>query len=74
MLRNFLTLTSLGAFTQGFRENGDLLVFGGVWALREIPGPNRQTTFDPEKKVKFVFSVAVSKNVFSSKPERFFLF
>ena len=50
-LRNFLTLTMLGGFTRVFRENRDLLGFGGV---------------------KILFFVAVSKNVFSSKTERFF--
>ena len=72
-LRNFLTLTTLGGFTRVFRENRDLLVFGGVWALREIPGPNRQKNLDPPKKSKekpkILFFVAVSKNVFSSKTE-----
>ena len=38
-LRNFLDLTMLG-FTRVFGENHGLLVFGGVWALKEIPGPN----------------------------------
>ena len=53
----------------------DLLGFGGVWALREIPSPNRQKKLDPkkiEKKLKFLFFVAVSANKFSSKTERFF--
>ena len=57
-LRNFLTLTTLGGITQFFGENRDLLVFGGVWAPREIPGPNRPKKFDPEnrKKIeKFIF-------------------
>ena len=73
-LRNFLALTTLGSFTRVFRENRDLLVSGGVWALREIPGPNRQKTLDPQKSKKVLFFVAVSKNVFSSKTERFFCF
>ena len=71
-LRSFLTLTTLGGFTPVFRENRDLLVFGGVGALREIPGPNRQKNFDPQtnqKKTGILFFVAVSKNVFSSKTE-----
>ena len=67
-LRNFLTLTTLGGFTRVFRENRDLLVFGGVWALREIPGPNRQKTIDPKNSKKnLIFFVAVS-----SKTERLF--
>ena len=40
-LRNFLILTTLGGFTRFVRENHDSLGFGGVWAVREIPGPNR---------------------------------
>ena len=42
----------------------DLLVFGGIWALREILGPNRQKKPDPkkiEKHVEILFFVAVSK-------------
>ena len=41
-LHNLFTLTTLEGFTRGFRENRDLLVFRGVRALREIPGPNQQ--------------------------------
>ena len=74
-LRNFLAMTTLGGFTRVFRENLDLLVSGGVWALREIPGPNRQKKFDPPKIEQhvenFTFFVAASKNVFASKTERF---
>ena len=72
-LRNLLTVTTLGGFTRVFRENRDLLVFGGVWALAEILGPNWQKTFDlkKSKKLKILFFVAVSKNVFASKTERF---
>ena len=32
-----------------FCENRNLLGFEGVWALREIPAPIRQTKSDPEK-------------------------
>ena len=53
-LRTFLTLTTLGSFTRGVRENRDLLVFGGVWALGEILGPNQQKKFGPEKIEKHV--------------------
>ena len=35
-LRNFLTLTTLGGFTRGFRENRDLLVFGGFGHLEKF--------------------------------------
>ena len=41
----------MGGFTPGFRGNRDLLVFGGVWARREILGPNRKK-FGPEKTKK----------------------
>ena len=34
------------------RENRDLLGFGGVWALREIPDHNRHKQFDPKKNRK----------------------
>ena len=62
----------VGGFTQVFRENRDLLVFGGVWALREIPGRNRQKKCDPQKsKKRGFFLVAVSKSNFPSKTERF---
>ena len=74
-MRNFPTRTTLGVLTRVFRTNRDLLVFGGVWALREIPGPNQQKKIDTkkiEKKLKFFFFVAVSKNVFASKTERIF--
>ena len=56
-LRNFLALTMLGHFTRVFgvfREIGDLLVFGWVWALRQILGPNRQQKSEPEKNRKHV--------------------
>ena len=69
-LRNFLTLTAFGGFTRLFREHRDLLVFGGVWALGQIPRPNQQKQFDPKKskKNKLFFSfVPVSKNEFLSK-------
>ena len=62
-LRVFLTITTLGGFTRVFRENCNLLVFGGVWALREIPGPNRQKKLTEKnlKKIEiFLFFVAVS--------------
>ena len=51
-LSNFLTLTTLGGFTQVFRENRDLLIFGGVWSLGEILGPDQQKHFDPKTKTK----------------------
>ena len=75
LIGSFLTLTTLGGFTQVVRENRDLLVFGGVWALKETPGPNRQKNFHPqkiEKKPKFLFSIPVSKKGFSSKQSGFF--
>ena len=31
---------NVGEFHPSFSRNRDLLVFGGVWALREGPGPN----------------------------------
>ena len=73
-LHNFLTLTTLGAFTRVFQDNRDLLGFGGVWALREIPGPNRQKTIDPKnrKKVEFYFSLRFQKMCFRHKRSDFF--
>ena len=71
--RNFLTLTTLWGFSRVFRENSDLLVFGEVWALREIPGLHRQNNSTQKigKKVE-IFSL---RFVLSSKPERsFFVF
>ena len=77
-LRNFLTLTMLGSFTRVFRENRDLLVFGGVWALREIPGLERQKPLDPKtiKKTswKFVFCCRFKKCVFVKNGVIFFRF
>ena len=67
-LRNFLTLTTLGGFTRVFRETHDLLVFGGVWALTEIPGPNRQKKLTPQKSKK------VGKMRFHQKQSDFFRF
>ena len=66
--------TTLWGYTRVFRENSDLLVFGGVWALTEIPGPNRQKKIDPpkiEKKIENVFCCSF-KNVCSSKTEQLF--
>ena len=58
----------LAGFTQGFRKICDLLVFGGVWALTEIPGPNRRKIFGPEKNRKnvdnFVSRCCFKKYVF----------
>ena len=74
-LCKFLTLTTSGGFTRVLRENCDLLGFGGVWALREIPGPNRQDKFDPKKnreKIYFIFRCGFEKYVFV-KMERFFV-
>ena len=70
-LRNFLTVTTLGGFTRVFRENRDLLVFGGVWAFREIPDPNRQKNFDP-KKPEFYFSLRFQKMCSRQKRSDFF--
>ena len=70
-LCNFLNLATLGGFTRVFRENRHLLVFGGVWALGEIPGPTSKKIFD-QKKLEILFFVAGSKNVFASKTEQFF--
>ena len=53
---NFLNLATLGGFTRVFRENRHLLVFGGVWALGEISGPNRPKKRDPKKVEKHVES------------------
>ena len=65
-LPNFLTV--MGGFTQVFRENRDLLVYGGVWALGEIPGPNQQKKTDPKKIEKyianFIFRCGFKKYVF----------
>ena len=77
-LRNFLTQTTLGGFTQFIQENRDFLVFGGVWALREIPGPDRQKNSEPKKNrkknLKFSFFPAVSKNMFFVENGAVFLF
>ena len=51
-MHNFLTLTTLGVFIRVFRENPDLLVFEEVWALKEIPGPNRQKKLTPKNRTK----------------------
>ena len=64
VLRNFLTLSTLGDFPPSCSKNRDLLVFGVVWALREIPGFNRQKNFDPpknEKNRKKIFSLRFQK-------------
>ena len=78
VMRNFLTLTALGGFTRIFPDNRDLLVFGGVWALREIPGPDRQKEFDPkkiEKKLNFIFlRCGLKKYVFVKNGAIFFRF
>ena len=79
-LQNFLTVTTLGGFTGVCRENCDLLVFGGVWALGEILGKKTDQKTDKKnltrkklkKKLKILAFVAVSKDVFPSKTERFF--
>ena len=65
-LRNFLTVTTLGGFTRVFRENRDLLVFGGVWALGEILSLNRQKSNWPKKNRKkklenFIFRCGFKK-------------
>ena len=70
----FFTLTTLGGFTRGFRENRDLLVFGGVWALREIPGPNRPKNFDTPKieKKSIFFLLRFEKMCSRQKQSDFF--
>ena len=45
-LRNFLTLTTLGGFTRVFRENRDLLGFGGFGHFRAPTGKEKS---DPKK-------------------------
>ena len=69
---NFLILTTLGVFTTVFRENHDLLVFGVVRALREIPGPNPQKKIDSKnrKKVAIYFSRCGFKKKFKKKSFR----
>ena len=57
----------LGGFHPSFGENGDLLVFGGVWALGEIPGPNRQKNCP-------IFRCGFKKCVFVKKGAIFFRF
>ena len=62
-LRNFLSPTTLWSFTRVFRENRDLLVFGGACALTEILGPNQQKPYPKKikKHVENYIFVAVSK-------------
>ena len=66
----------LGSVIQVFRENRDLLVLGGVWALREIRGPNRQKKCDPpkiDKKVEiFIFRCGFKKMCSRLKQSDFF--
>ena len=60
-------MTMVGGFNRVFRENRDLLSFGGLWALAEIPGPNRPKNSDPpkiEKQVEqFIFRCGFKKFV-----------
>ena len=74
-LHNFLTLTTLGGFSRVFPGNRDLLAFGGVWALRESLGPNRQKNLDLkkiEKHVEILFLLRFQKICFGQKRSDFF--
>ena len=66
----------VGGFHPSFLRNRDLLVFGGVSALREIPGPNRQKNFDPKKigkKIRnFYFSLRFQEICSRQKQSDFF--
>ena len=71
-------MMAMGGFTRVFRENDDLLVFGGLWALREIPGPNGPKKMDPKKVEKlvdfFVFHCSFKKYAFVKNGAVFFRF
>ena len=61
-----------------FEKIAIYLVFGGVWALTEIPGPNRQKNSDPKKIEKhvetFIFCCGFKKCVFVENGAIFAIF
>ena len=59
----------VAGFHQSFSRNR---VFGGVWALREMRGPNLQIKIEPKTSKFFLFFVAVSKMSSRQKQSVFF--
>ena len=78
-LRNFLTLTTLGAFTRVFRGNRYLLVFGGFGHLEKFRAqPAGKKKSEPKKIEKhveiFIFRCGFKKCVFVKNGAFFFRF
>ena len=68
-LRNFRTLTMAGDFTRVFGEIAVYWFLEGSGHLEKFQAPT--DNLFSSKKLKLLFLVLVSKNVFSSKKERF---
>ena len=76
VLRNFLTVTTLGGSTRVFRENRDLLLLEGSGHLEKFRAPTdtKKHRKMEKKKLRFLFFVCFKKCVFVKNGAMFFVF